>query len=144
MKKADLILGTALLILFISLFLLLTKDQRQLFLPVSIIIFSALFLVIKIYRIDGRIPVFDAGFFMIGVTGLYILYPYIIFMITGFEWTVVSDNRLRSYNPNAIELGHFAWFHVAYFLSLILGYLRYRPKIAMNSFSNQLKINLLA
>ena len=131
-KKSELFLGTTLVILFISLFLVLSQDQRQLVLPVSIIIFSALFLISKISRIEGRIPVFDAGFFMIVITGLYILYPYIIFMITGFEWTVVSDNRLRSYNPSASDLGHFAWFHVAYFLSLILGFLKYRPKIAMS------------
>ena len=47
-------------------------------------------------RLEQRFPIFEVGFFLVGLTFIYSFYPLFAFMVSGFEWSVISDNRLRT------------------------------------------------
>ena len=64
---------------------------------------------------------------MIGITFLYMFYPYISFMLSGFDWSITSDSRLKGAGADSKSLGSFAWYHVSYLLALTAGYLFFRP-----------------
>ena len=128
-------------IFYFSFITIFDQDQMSLILPVFCLVSMMFYLTFKLMRIDGRIPIFDVGFFMIGITFLYMFYPYFTFMLSGFEFSLVSDQRMKSYNVDAKDLGSFAWFHVAYLSSLIIGYLFFRPKTPMTDFTHSLKVN---
>jgi len=92
-------------------------------------------------RIENRLPIFDAGFFMIGITFIYIFYPYFSFMLSGFDWSITSDNRLKSYGTTAKDLGSFAWYHVSYLLALTSGYIFFRPKSSIKDSTKDLVVS---
>ena len=113
--------------LYVSCISIFDQDQMSLILPTLCLVSIMLYLTFKLMRIENRIPIFDAGYFMIGITFLYMFYPYISFMLSGFDWSITSDSRLKGAGADSKSLGSFAWYHVSYLLALTAGYLFFRP-----------------
>ena len=139
-SKNQVLLFMSFVFLSFSLNQITTEHNFALIFPVMVMITLMLYLMNYLFRIEGRVPIFDVGFFMIGITFLYCFYPYLSFMLSGFDWSATSDNRLKSYNVGVVELGSFAWFHVSYLASLIVGYLLIRQKKTMQKMTKALVV----
>ena len=57
-------------------------------------------------RLERGFPLFEVGLFLVGMTFLYSFYPLFSFAASGFEWGILSDNRLRTIGPTALEMAH--------------------------------------
>jgi len=77
---------------------------------------------------DRRIPFIDAGMFCALATLIYTIYPLINFAVDGFQFGILSDNRLKGYNPSSEEMGIFHIRHVLYLFSFVLFYSVFRGK----------------
>lgn len=82
-----------------------------------------------LHRVEGQIPLFDIGYFLIFFTIVYSAYPLFSFAMSGFQWGAISDYRLRTYNVTPRELGIFSLHHLAYIMALVLGYVTLRNRI---------------
>jgi hypothetical protein len=76
----------------------------------------------RLTKLEGALPLFNIGFILISLTIIYSLYPILSFWLSGAEWTVISDQRMRIYNVTSSELASFSMLHLTYTSSLIVGF----------------------
>jgi len=139
--KAELFSLLVFCFFFVLSFFVFDQIQQTLIIPMMIMIMAFGILVFWLVRIEKSLPIFDAGFFMIAITFLYSFYPYLSFVMTGFEVGLGGDNRLNSYRVKPDELGLFAWHHVTYLISLITGYIIFRPKTSISQSTKPLIVH---
>ncbi len=120
------VLSLVLAIISISLF---SSPQNQMLLYVLLGQVTLGMLVLwYLIRVEQQIPVFDVGFILICVTILYCAYPLFAFVMTDFQWSIISDNRMRAYKPSSSELANFSLHHLTYIAGLVFGYLVLRKR----------------
>ncbi|MDH5523666.1 MAG: hypothetical protein OEY01_06695 [Desulfobulbaceae bacterium] len=86
------------------------------------------FMLWGLIRLEQGVPLFDIGFVLIGITFIYSVYPLLAFMLSGYEWGPLTDNRFRTIKPTPEVLGKFALHNLVYLFGLIAGYLALRFK----------------
>ena len=104
------------------------SDEIKMLFPLFILFWVGGYFFIKMYKIEQELPIFDIGSVLVFVTLLYSIYPFLGFWLGGFEWSILSDNRLKTLNPGPVELGSFAWNHVVYVSALAFSYLFFRKE----------------
>ncbi|HYC48816.1 MAG TPA: hypothetical protein VED01_25335 [Burkholderiales bacterium] len=98
------------------------EDQRTVAVPLYLIVsIVSLFLAFLTQR-DGKFPYFDIGVFCALVTGFYLAYPLLAYLISGLTWSEMSDNRLLVYNATPAQFARVAWWGVVYLLFLCTSY----------------------
>lgn len=65
---------------------------------------------------------FDVGMFCALATLVYTVYPLVNYWADGFQFGILSDNRLRVYNPDPLEMCLFHLRHVFYLFSFVAAY----------------------
>ena len=117
---------------FISFsYLAMSKDSNGEVLLISVIFMLALISGMAIWRLslyESGVPIYNIGAVLILVTALYSIYPLFAFWMSDFEWTLISDGRLRLYRVTARELALFALYNVYYMLGLVVSYLFFIKK----------------
>lgn len=92
-------------------------------------------------RLEGGFPLFEIGLFLIGMTFLYSFYPLFSFAASGFEWGILSDNRLRATRATASELAHFSVHHLIYLVFLASAYATFRSRTSIAESTKPLNVN---
>lgn len=125
--------------IFISLILmaLMSADQISVALPALIITNTLICTMVILWQRDGSIPVFDIGFICLSVTSGYAVIPLLQFLLSDMTWTVLSDNRLLSYDPSPSDFGSFAWLPAIYIVSMAFAYVTVRGKIILKEIPPQ-------
>ena len=95
---------------------------------VFIFIFIGFFVLWRLALYEEGVPLYNAGFVLILVTILYSVYPLLSYWVSGFQFTVVSDNRLFVYAPFASDMAYFSMHHLVYLLSLVFGFFLFLTK----------------
>jgi len=106
----------------------MTADERYVALPGFACVIMVLWLWMTLWDRDEKIPFFDVGMFCALATLLYIVYPLVNYWVDGLTFGILSDSRLRSYNPEPYELGMFHFRHALYLLFLVVFYSVYRGR----------------
>ena len=106
----------------------MTDDERYVALPGFVCIVMVLWLWMTLWDRDQKIPFFDVGIFCALATLFYTVYPLVNYWVDGFQFGILSDNRLQSYSIQPIELGFFHFRHVLYLFSFILFYSVFRGR----------------
>jgi len=88
---------------------------------VSIMNITAL-LFLAMWSSDGSVPLEIGTIYAVAVA-LYGLAPLAGFLLSGMEFSLLSDTRLVQYAPSPEEVGAFAWKYVIYLGSFSLAYL---------------------
>ena len=101
---------------------------------------------VKLNQLDNRNIIFDIGALAILSSYIYSIYPLINYIAGGFNFGVLSDNRLSHFNITSEGLGVFHLRHLLYVLFLSLAYLKFRKKstIDYENFSKLKKNDILA
>ena len=81
-----------------------------------------------LWQRDQKIPFFDAGMFCALATFTYAVYPLVNYWADGYQFGSLSDNRLRVYNPDPLEMCLFHLRHVLYLFSFVASYAFFRGK----------------
>jgi hypothetical protein len=97
--------------------------------PLLTIVALAVAVVVYLYLAEGQLPIFDIGVLTILVTALYAAIPLLGFWLAGMQWTTLSYLPLYVWNPDAAEVGAFAWRHVLYLGSFTAAYLCFRGRL---------------
>jgi hypothetical protein len=105
-----------------------TPEQRAILGPALTVANAAMIFVLVLYRRDRRLPVFEIGTLWVFVAFMYSVFPLINFWAGGMHWTLLSDNRLLTSNPDAFETGRFAWRYAAYMVPFVIVYLAVRRR----------------
>ena len=71
--------------------------------PISILVTSYLFFIVKVISQDNGLKV-DIGLFAISYTFLYFIFPILGFYFGGNSFGPLSDNRLRASLPSSQEI----------------------------------------
>ncbi len=101
--------------------------------PLIAICGLAVAVTVRLYDLDGRLPIFDLGALTILITAVYSALPLLGFWLAGLRWTELSYLPLYLHNPNATEVGGFAWRHVLYLYSFTAAYLLFRGSVPIES-----------
>jgi hypothetical protein len=84
--------------------------------------------VLYVRRVDGQLPLFDAGVITVLVSAVYSIVPLLGFLAGGLQWTPLTYLPLYLWSPTPLELGMFATRHVVYLCSLAAAYLLLRGR----------------
>lgn len=107
---------------------LASPEERYILGPMLAMINASVWMLVKLWDRDRILPAFDAGVFCMAATLLYSIIPLLNFLAGGLEFTALSDSRLSSLHPTAMEVGAFAWRHVLYLVSFVFVYVLARGK----------------
>ena len=96
---------TTLLVYFVILFgatapAFMTADQLFVAAPGFACVLMVFWLWMALWNRDHKIPFFDVGIFCALATLVYTVYPLVNYWADGFQFGILSDNRLRVYNPD--------------------------------------------
>jgi len=120
--------STVLFSILISVFLIatMTPEERYVAAPALMCTILVLWLWMILYDRDGKIPFFDVGIFCALATFIYTVYPLANYWVDGFQFGILSDGRMQSYNPQPAEMGLFHLRHVLYLSSFVPVYALFR------------------
>ncbi len=59
----------------------------------------------------------------VALTAAYVVLPPLFYLLSGMQWTALSDNRILQLNPSPEQFGAFAWWPSIYVISMALTYL---------------------
>ena len=124
---------TALVVYFAILFgatavAFMTADELYVAAPGFACVLMVVWLWMTLWHRDQRVPFFDVGMFCALVTLVYTVYPLVNYWADGFQFGILSDNRLRMYNPDPREMCLFHLRHVLYLFSFVAVYALFRGK----------------
>lgn len=85
-----------------------------------------LWLWMKLWDRDQKIPFFDVGVFCALATLVYTVYPLINYWVDGFRFGSLSDYRLQQYYIAPADLGFFSLRNVLYLFSFVIFYSVFR------------------
>jgi hypothetical protein len=102
-----------------------SPEQRQVALPVLVIVNVAVFLVASLWgrAEEEPIPLFEIGTVYCAALTVYSVVPFLNYLLAGMSWTKLSDNRLLTLDASAATVGRFAWNYVVYFAGFAAAYL---------------------
>jgi hypothetical protein len=106
----------------------MTTDERYVAVPGLVCVLMVLWLWMSLWDRDQKIPFFDVGMFCALATLVYTVYPLVNYWVGGFEFGILSDNRLHSYNITPPELGFFHLRHVLYLFFFAVFYSVFRGR----------------
>jgi hypothetical protein len=117
-------ISASILVLFYGAWLCFysNADQRLLLNPVVLSAVIVLATVEHFWRRDRRLPIVDVGVLCALITLAYIAAPTFFFIMSGFQWTVLSDPRLVQMNPGPAEVAELLWSVTAYLTTFCLAY----------------------
>lgn len=120
-------LGAGLVLVALSIGL--DDQQRTVAYPALAVILVLATLVAVLSGRDHAIPYFDIGVVCTFVTAVYLAFPPLAFLLSGLEWTVLSDGRLLRYQVSPPEFSAITWWGALYIFSLASTYsvTRQRP-----------------
>lgn len=104
----------------------MTVDQCYVAVPGFTCIILVIWLWMTLWDRDQQLPFFDVGVFCALSTLVYTVYPLMNYWADGLQFGVLSDFRLRSYNPDPFEIGIFHLRHVLYLSSFVIFYSKFR------------------
>ncbi len=114
----------ATMLIFMILWLLEDgHGERQVILSTFSFIMMGVILLWRLTLDELRLPLFNVGFILIFITIIYSLYPIFSFWMSDFQWTAISDGRMRTYRVTASEMASFSMFHLSYVFAMIVGFL---------------------
>ncbi|HED01022.1 MAG TPA: hypothetical protein ENN18_11710 [Proteobacteria bacterium] len=116
------------IVLAASALAFMTADKFYVAAPGFACVLMVLWLWMTLWDRDQKIPFFDVGMFCALATLVYTVYPLVNYWVDGLQFGILSDNRLRSYNPEPYELGLFHLRHVLYLFSFVVFYSVFRGK----------------
>ena len=119
-----------LLALLLSTFALafMTADQRYVAVPGLACVVMMLWLWMRLWDRDHKIPFFDVGVVCALATLVYTVYPLVNYWVDGLQFGILSDSRLNSYGISPAELGFFHFRHVLYLFSFVVFYSVFRGR----------------
>lgn len=116
------ILSSILALVFMS------ADRFYVAAPGLACVIMVLWLWMKLWDRDKKIPFFDVGVFCALAALVYTVYPLVNYWVGGLQFGPLSDNRLAVYNPSPAEMGVFHLRHVLYLFSFVFFYSTFRGK----------------
>jgi hypothetical protein len=90
--------------------------------PLAFLLMAEWLFVRSIRRRDGRIDLFEIGVFYSAIICIYAMFPAIEYMLGGFEFSILSDNRLYAANPSPAELAPIFWYYTIYLVCFLASY----------------------
>ena len=124
MRKKNRTLPVIIFSMLVSVLVLteMSADERYVAAPGLACIIMTLWLYMKLWDRDQKIPFFDVGVFCALATLVYTVYPIVNYWAGGFQFGFLCDARLQSYNISPAELGIFHLRHVLYLFSFVAFY----------------------
>ncbi len=116
------------IILSAALIAVITPEERYVATPALLCTILALWLWVILFDRDRKIPFFDVGIFCALATLIYTVYPLVNYWVDGFQFGILSDDRLQSYNPVPAEIGYFHLRHLLYLACFVASYALFRGK----------------
>ncbi|MHC4070461.1 MAG: hypothetical protein ACYTGS_00285 [Planctomycetota bacterium] len=104
----------------------MTADERYVAAPGIACVVMMLWLWMRLWDRDQKIPFFDVGVFCALATFFYAVYPLINYWVNGLQFDSISDSRLRKYHILPAELGFFYLRYVLYLFSFVIFYSVFR------------------
>jgi hypothetical protein len=109
---------------FLTLWLLKDDNgERQVILSTFGFFIMAITLLWRLTLDELKLPLFNIGFILIFITIIYSVYPVFSYWMSDFQWTAISDNRMRSYNVTPSDMASFSLLHLSYIFAMIIGFL---------------------
>lgn len=106
----------------------MTTDERYVAAPGLACAILVFWLCMTLWDRDHKIPFFDVGMFCALATLVYTVYPLVNYWANGFQFGILSDNRLRVYNPDPLEMCLFHLRHILYLFSFVAAYALFRGR----------------
>jgi len=106
----------------------MTPDERCVAAPALAGVIIVIWLWMTLWDRDQNIPFFDVGVFCALATLVYMIYPLVNYWVEGFQFGILSDSRLASYNIEPFELGVFHLRHLLYLFFFVVFYLAFRGR----------------
>ena len=106
----------------------MTADELYVAAPGFACVLMVFWLWMTLWNRDHKIPFFDVGMFCALATLIYTVYPLVNYWADGFQFGILSDNRLRVYNPDPLEMFLFHLRHVLYLFSFVAAYALFRGR----------------
>lgn len=141
-EKVQLLIGLSIGLLLFTL----PSDKGYILYPLyGMTVVIAVFL-FKINKLNNGNLILDIGVIAILATYVYSSYPLINYIIGGYNFGPLSDNRLANLNINNKELGIFHLRHLLYISILALSYVKLRKEtiIKYDGYSNLQNKDILA
>jgi hypothetical protein len=110
--------------------LLLDPPQRAVAAPAAAALVASMSAFMFLWRRDGELPLFDVGIVCLAFVTCYVAIPPVMYLLSGMEWTILSDSRLKVYDPSPEQFGAFAWMPASYVVSLAAAYVACRGRAA--------------
>jgi hypothetical protein len=104
----------------------MTADERYVAAPGIACVVMMLWLWMRLWDRDQRIPFFDVGVFCALATFFYAVYPLVNYWVNDLQFDSISDSRLRKYHILPAELGFFYLRYVLYLFSFVIFYSQFR------------------
>lgn len=109
----------------------LTADECYVAVPGLACFAIVLWLWMRLWDRDQKIPFFDVGMLCALTTLVYTVYPLVNYWVGGLQFGSLSDSRLHSYSITPFELGFFHLRHVLYLFSFVVFYSVFRGRGAI-------------
>lgn len=106
----------------------MTTDERYVAAPGFACVVMVLWLWMRLWDRDRKIPFFDMGVFCALATLVYTVYPLLHYWVDGLQFGFLSDARLQRYHIRPAELGFFHLRHVLYLFSFVIFYSVFRGR----------------
>jgi len=104
----------------------MTTDERYVAAPGIACVVLMLWLWMRLWDRDQKIPFFDVGVFCALAIFFYAVYPLVNYWVNGLQFGFLSDSRLRKYHILPAELGFFYLRYVLYLFSFVFFYSVFR------------------
>lgn len=105
-----------------------SDDNRAVLAPVLLVTTTVMFTSFMLHAQERRFPLADIGFVCMVASAIYIALPLLFYVLSGSEWTRLSDYRLQLLQPGTAELAPLGWDGVIYLDSFGLAYLLMRGR----------------
>jgi hypothetical protein len=116
------ILSSILALVFMS------ADKFYVAAPGLACVIMVLWLWMKLWDRDKKIPFFDVGVFCALAALVYTVYPLVNYWVGGLQFGPLNDSRLQSYRISPAEPSFFHLRHVLYLFSLVVYYSVFRDR----------------
>jgi len=98
----------------------MTVDERYVAAPGIACVVMMLWLWMRLWDRDQKIPFFDVGVLCALAIFFYAVYPLVNYWVNGLQFGFLSDARLRKYHILPAELGFFYLRYLLYLFSFVI------------------------
>ncbi len=106
----------------------MTVDERYVAAPGIACVVMMLWLWMRLWDRDQKIPFFDVGVLCALAIFFYAVYPLVNYWVNGLQFGFLSDARLRKYHILPAELGFFYLRYLLYLFSFVIFYSVFRGR----------------